>query len=124
MLFKILYGDESRISTDVTPYHEGYCYVTTGSNGSGFYVDMNNKRVKLNAKDAETLMGMSFDDIKASIGAISYNAAQSLTAQQLSQAKANLGIYISDTAPVGAPIGSFWIDTSEVSTISAEEVSF
>lgn len=56
MLFKILHGDASRISTDITPYHEGYCYVT--HNGD-FYVDMNDKRVKLNAKDAETLMGAS-----------------------------------------------------------------
>ena len=38
MLFKILQGDKNRISTDITPLHEGWCYVTT--NG-GFYVDMN-----------------------------------------------------------------------------------
>ena len=54
MLFKILHGDDSRISLDVTPYHEGYCYVTYKGD---FYVDMNNKRTKLNAKDTETLMG-------------------------------------------------------------------
>ena len=52
MLFKILHGDKARISTDITPYHEGYCYVT---HDGDFYVDMNNERVKLNAKDAETL---------------------------------------------------------------------
>ena len=52
MLFKILHGDSARISTDITPYHEGYCYVTYDGD---FYVDMNNERVKLNAKDAETL---------------------------------------------------------------------
>ena len=59
MLFKILHGDASRISTDITPFHEGYCYVTY--DGS-MYVDMNlgtetapnNKRVQLNAKDALT----------------------------------------------------------------------
>jgi hypothetical protein len=59
MLFKILHGDKTRISTDITPYHEGYCYVT--HNGD-FYVDMNNERVKLNAKDAETIMGVSLND--------------------------------------------------------------
>lgn len=64
MLFKILHGDKSRISTDITPYHEGYCYVT---NSGDFYVDMNNERVKLNAKDAETLTGMTFDEIRKSI---------------------------------------------------------
>lgn len=64
MLFKILHGDASRISTDITPFHEGYCYVTH----DGFiYVDMNigtkespnNQRIKLNAKEAETLLGYS-----------------------------------------------------------------
>ena len=38
MLFKILKGDKSRISLDITPFHEGWCYVTTDG---GFYVDMN-----------------------------------------------------------------------------------
>ena len=59
MLFKILHGDKTRISTDITPYHEGYCYVTYDGD---FYVDMNNRRVKLNAKDAETLDSHSFDE--------------------------------------------------------------
>lgn len=63
MLFKILHGNDSRISTDITPYHEGYCYVT--HNGS-FYVDMNGQRIKLNAKDAETLMGASLSTILTS----------------------------------------------------------
>ena len=61
MLFKILHGDASRISTNITPYHEGYCYVT---HDGDFYVDMNNDRVKLNAKDAETLTGMSLEDLQ------------------------------------------------------------
>lgn len=56
MLFKILYGNDSRISTDITPYHEGYCYVTTKGD---FYVDLNGVRTKLNAKDAETLSNAS-----------------------------------------------------------------
>ena len=60
MLFKILHGDASRISTDITPYHEGYCYVT---HSGEFYVDMNNERVKLNAKDTETIMGASLATI-------------------------------------------------------------
>jgi hypothetical protein len=64
MLFKILHGDKARISTDITPYHEGYCYVTYDGE---FYVDMNNERVKLNAKDAETLTGTTLEEIKKSI---------------------------------------------------------
>lgn len=38
MLFKILKGPSSRISTDVTPFHEGYAYVT--EDGGDFYVDL------------------------------------------------------------------------------------
>jgi hypothetical protein len=62
MLFKILHGDASRISTDITPFHEGYCYVT---HDGYMYIDMNigtkeapnNQRIKLNAKEAEELVG-------------------------------------------------------------------
>lgn len=64
MLFKILHGDASRISTDITPFHEGYCYVT---HDGYMYVDMNigtkespnNQRIKLNAKEAEKLTNVS-----------------------------------------------------------------
>ena len=69
MLFKILHGDPSKVSLDVTPFHAGWCYVT---HDGYFYVDLNigteeapnNQRLKLNAKDAETLMGKSLDEIK------------------------------------------------------------
>ena len=66
MLFKILHGDAARISTDITPFHEGYCYVT---HDGGFYVDMNNERVKLNSRDAETLCGLSFEEIQKNVAA-------------------------------------------------------
>ena len=36
-LFKILKGDSSRISTDVTPFHDGYAYFTPDV--GGFYID-------------------------------------------------------------------------------------
>lgn len=70
--FKMLHGDESNISLDVTPFHEGWAYITT----SGYYyVDLNigtaespnNQRIKLNANNAETLCGMSLDELKESI---------------------------------------------------------
>ena len=32
-LFKILKGDSSRISTDVTPFHDGYAYFTPADGG-------------------------------------------------------------------------------------------
>ena len=36
-LFKILKGDSSRISTEVTPFHDGYAYFTPDD--GGFYID-------------------------------------------------------------------------------------
>ena len=36
-LFKILKGDSSRISTDVTPFHDGYAYFTPDD--GGLYID-------------------------------------------------------------------------------------
>lgn len=36
-LFKILKGDSSRISTSVTPFHDGYAYFTPDD--GGFYID-------------------------------------------------------------------------------------
>ena len=36
-LFKILKGDSSRISTDVTPFHDGYAHFTPDD--GGFYID-------------------------------------------------------------------------------------
>lgn len=36
-LFKILRGDSSRISTDITPFHDGYAYFTPDD--GGFYID-------------------------------------------------------------------------------------
>lgn len=36
-LFKILKGDSSRISMDVTPFHDGYAYFTPDD--GGFYID-------------------------------------------------------------------------------------
>ncbi len=72
MLFKILHGDESRISTDITPFHEGWAYATHSGN---FYVDMNigtiespnNQRIKLNSANAETIAGMSLEELKNEI---------------------------------------------------------
>jgi hypothetical protein len=68
MLFKILHGDESNISLDVTPFHEGWAYVT---HSGYFYVDLNigttespnNQRLKLNANQAEKLIGYDITTI-------------------------------------------------------------
>lgn len=71
-IFRMLKGNESNISLDVTPFHEGWVYITT----SGYYyVDLNigtaeapnNQRIKLNAANAEMLSGMTLDEIKESI---------------------------------------------------------
>lgn len=72
MLFKILHGDSSRVSLDVTPFHEGWAYVTYDGY---FYIDLNtgteeqpnNQRLKLNAGNCETLAGKTWEEIQAMI---------------------------------------------------------
>lgn len=71
-LFKILHGDPDRISLEVTPFHEGYCYVT---HDGYLYVDINigtedepnNQRIKLNANDAVSLGGKTLEELTADI---------------------------------------------------------
>lgn len=68
MLFKILHGDPSNISLDITPFHEGWAYVT---HDGFFYIDLNigtvevpnNQRIKLNAGQAESITGYSIATI-------------------------------------------------------------
>lgn len=107
MLFKILHGDASRISTNITPYHEGYCYVT--HNGD-FYVDMNDERVKLNAKDAETLCG-------ASLATILSNTDLEIPTSNavLSAIEAASEVYVGPDMPTDPNI-KVWINTSEEGT--------
>lgn len=49
-LFKILRGDSARISTDTTPFHDGYAYLTPDD--GGFYIDAEQngeqKRIRIN----------------------------------------------------------------------------
>lgn len=49
-LFKILKGDSSRISTSVTPFHDGYAYFTPDD--GGFYIDSEDngvqRRIRIN----------------------------------------------------------------------------
>ena len=53
-LFKILKGDSSRISTDITPFHDGYAYYTPDD--AGFYIDAvyngENVRKKINSVES------------------------------------------------------------------------
>ena len=96
MLFKILHGDESNISLDIIPFHEGWAYVT---HSGYFYVDLNigteespnNQRIKLNAKDAETLSGKSFNDLKEEINSdsIAYISIELAKRSQLKPEFAN-----------------------------------
>lgn len=49
-LFKILRGESSRISTEITPFHDGYAYLTPDD--GGFYIDAlvgdKQKRIRIN----------------------------------------------------------------------------
>lgn len=107
MLFKILHGDASRISTNITPYHEGYCYVT--HNGD-FYVDMNDGRVKLNAKDAETIMGASLANIL-----VNTDSEIPTSSAVFSAIEAATEVYVGPDMPTDPNI-KVWINTSEEGT--------
>lgn len=51
-LFKILRGNSARISTEITPFHDGYAYFTVDD--GGFYIDATNgnnqDRIRVNPK--------------------------------------------------------------------------
>ena len=51
-LFKILKGDSSRVSMDITPFHDGYAYFTPDD--GGFYIDSEDNgsqsRIRINPK--------------------------------------------------------------------------
>ena len=98
MLFKILHGDESRISTDITPFHEGWAYVTKSGK---YFIDMNigtveapnNQRVQLNAANAEALCGVSLDELKSLIStqdAVILAESQAYTDQAIEAAKVEI----------------------------------
>ena len=94
----------SALRTDITPYHEGYCYVT---HDGDFYVDMNNERVKLNARNAETLMGASLatilsnTDLEIPTSGAVYSAIE-----------AAAEVYVGPTRPTDPNI-KVWINTAE-----------
>lgn len=55
-LFKVFRGDSSRIDTSVTPFHDGYAYLT--SDDGGFYIDAateagEQKRIHVNPKSGQ-----------------------------------------------------------------------
>ena len=131
-LFKVLRGDSSRISTDVTPFHDGYAYFTP-DDGS-FYIDINtgtteapnNQRIKLNAKDAETITGATLATILSSSDIEIPTSKAVLTALA---AKANASDMDSKQDKISGTPGNFVVigDDGNVTTktiINAEGVSF
>ena len=67
-LFKPLQGNRTRL--DTVEKHEGYVYFCTNDGTLFFdYIDEEGilQRKQINAKDAETLTGLSLDEIKKSI---------------------------------------------------------
>jgi hypothetical protein len=89
-LFKISKGSKSNLPTTLT---EGYCWYTFED--SKFYIDFKDEngvltRKALSAENAETLMGMSLEELKVQIAtqdAVILHEAQSYTDTALAQAK-------------------------------------
>ena len=81
-LFKILKGDSSRISTDITPFHDGYAYFTPDD--GGFYIDSadngEQKRTRINPSVqavSAVLYGVEWDEFgRQSIGVPGMGAEQ------------------------------------------------
>lgn len=46
-LFKILKGDSSRISTEITPFHEGWAYFTPDNGGLYIDADENGQQMRI-----------------------------------------------------------------------------
>lgn len=98
-LCKSLRGDSSRISTDITPFHDGYAYLTTDD--GGFYMDATtpegNKRIHINPKDRDvgaTLSASGWDGNSQTV------SIEGLTANQ--NGYAGLPQNINDTALAAA----------------------
>ena len=76
-LFKILKGDSSRISTDVTPFHDGWAYFTPDD--GGFYIDSEDngeqKRHRINPNT-----GGGSSDVSATLLASAWSAGQQTVA--------------------------------------------
>ena len=110
MLFKILKGSSERISTDVTPFHDGYAYFTPDD--GGFYIDSEDngvqQRIRINPEDAgsvavsATLLAsgwsngkqtLMISDVKADTNGV-ISVAQDITEAQMEAAK-NAGLNVS-----------------------------
>jgi hypothetical protein len=126
MLFKILHGDSSNISLDTTPFHEGWCYVT---HDGYFYVDLNvgtkegpnNQRLKLNAKEAETLTGYNISTILNSSD-VEIPTSKAVMAAMDNLTADDLGIYVQPEEPTDAIVGAIWIDTANDPTYMPPEL--
>lgn len=107
-LFKILKGDSSRISTDVTPFHNGYAYFT--SDDGGFYIDSEDdgiqRRIRINpeygsAVIASTLLASGWSSGKQMLNIDGMSSesngvigvAQNVTETEMEAAK-NAGLYV------------------------------
>ena len=129
MLFKILKGDSSRISTEKTPFNEGYAYFTPDD--AGFYIDTvvnsTQKRMRINERSKAvnaTLTAAGWSDKKQVVTVAGMTAqqngsvglAQGATDAQIdaarkaalyvcAQADGSLTVAAKDTVPtVGIPI--------------------
>lgn len=81
MLFKILKGDSSRISTEKTPFNEGYAYFTPDD--AGFYIDTvvnsTQKRMRINERSKAvnaTLTAAGWSDQKQVVTVAGMTAQQ------------------------------------------------
>lgn len=114
-LFKQFRGN--RASLDAQPLTDGYAYFCVDD--GTFHIDYADAdgilhRKQINAKDCETLMGISLDELKAEIStqdAVILHEAQTYTDDALAQAKAS-GDLKGEKGDPGVSVSHIWIDTT------------
>lgn len=110
-LFKALRGDSSRISTDTTPFHDGYAYLTTDD--GGFYIDATttngNQRIRINPKAKVCSVTLSASGWSNKIQTVAVNGI--LADQTKQSVKLTLADRESMTAWVA---GDVWCETPTI----------
>lgn len=113
--FKILKGTSERISTDVTPFHDGYAYFTTDD--SGFYIDSLDdgvqKRHRINPENAGGTLQQVTDSGATTSNAISITNTTASTNATTGALTVAGGMGVAGTIYANKVYGAVWNDYAE-----------
>lgn len=113
--FKILKGTSERISTDVTPFHDGYAYFTTDD--SGFYIDSLDdgvqKRHRINPGSAGGTLQQVTDSGATTTNDISITSTTASTSTTTGALTISGGLGVAGTVYASQVYGAVWNDYAE-----------